>query len=102
MGLDNEELVRQVASEGLRPEIRRDVALQKPTTMAELTSAAAIAERNARITVAATQCPADAGATHLADMHRMMAAIQSAVTERPTSMTTAARDPADATAVQLA
>ena len=102
MGLDNEELVRQVATEGLRPEIQRDVSVQKPATMTELAAAAAIAERNAQLTVAHTQCPANAGATQLVDMQRMMAAIQSTVTGRPTPTTAAVRDSTDDTAVQLA
>ena len=48
MKLDNEPLMRQGIIQGLRPEIKRDVMVQKPSTLEALAEAAAIGEANAR------------------------------------------------------
>ena len=96
IGIDHDELVRQVTMQGLRPELQRDVALQKPATMEELEDAATVAERNARIAAATPRGPADADATvaQLAELRQMMAAI----IERPatTAATAAAAHPTSA------
>ena len=46
MQLDNEPLMRQGVIQGLRPEIRGDVRVLRPTNLEELAEAAAIGEAN--------------------------------------------------------
>jgi len=48
MRLDNEPLMRQGIIQGLRPEIKRDVLVQRPTTLEALVETAAIGKANAR------------------------------------------------------
>jgi len=68
MQLDNEPLMRQGIIQELRPEIRRNVKLLRPTTLEELAEAAAIGESNVKMTAARTR-PADAAVeTQLAEM----------------------------------
>ena len=79
MRLDNEPLMRQGIIQGLRPEIKRDVLIQRPETLEALAEAAAIGEANARA-ANSTASRTDAAVTaQLAEMHAMITAMQSAV-----------------------
>jgi len=103
MGLSNDALVCQVTLQGLRYEIQRDVALRNPTNMDELAAAAEIGENNALLAAAHARGPAGTDNGQLTEMCQMMAAMQSAITERPAPPTAlAAQKPIDNTAAQLA
>ena len=73
MWLGNEPLMRQGIMQGLRPEIKRDVLVQRPTTLKALAEATAIANARANPTT-------DAAVTaQLAEMRAMMATLQDVV-----------------------
>jgi len=80
MRLDNEPLMRQGIIQGLRPDIKRDVLVQRPTTLEALAEAAAVGEANARAVHAESRAANTAVASQLAEMRTMMAALQDAIT----------------------
>ena len=79
MRLDNEPLMRQGIIQGLRPEIKRDVLIQRPETLEALAEAAAISEANARAANSSASRTDAAVTAQLAEMHAMITAMQSAV-----------------------
>ena len=76
MQLDNEPLMRQGIIQGLRPEIRRDVRVLRPTNLEELAEAAAIGEANAKLMHTRTRAADAAVSAQLAEMREMMASMQ--------------------------
>ena len=76
MQLDNEPLMRQGIIQGLRPEIRRDVRVLRPTNLEELAEAAAIGEANAKLMYTRTRAADAAVSAQLAEMREMMASMQ--------------------------
>ena len=87
MKLDNEPLMRQGIIQGLRPEIKRDVMVQKPSSLEALAEAAAIGETNARSTTARAKTDDAAVTTQLAEMRAMMTVMQEmiATAQRPSA-----------------
>ena len=80
MKLDSEPLMRQGIIQGLRPEIQRDVKVQKPATFEALAEAAAIGEANAKSTAARHKTSDAAVSSQLAEMRAMMAVMQDMMT----------------------
>jgi len=83
MKLDSEPLMRQGIIQGLRPEIQRDVKLQKPTTLEALAEAAAIGEANAKAAAARNQTDDAAVSSQLAEMRAMMSIMQDMMAANP-------------------
>jgi len=88
MKLDNEPL-RQGIIQGLRPEIKRDVMVQKPSTLEALAEAAAIGESNARSTAARAKKDDAAVSSQLSEneIRAMMTVMQEmmATAQRPST-----------------
>jgi len=76
MKLDNKTLMRQGIIQGLRPEIKRDVMVQKPSTLEALAEATAIGEANARSTATRAKTDDAAVSTQLAEMRATMTVMQ--------------------------
>jgi len=76
MKLDNEPLMRQGIIQGLRPEIKRDVMVQKPSSLEALAEAATIGEANARSTATRAKTDDAAVSSQLAEMRAMMMVMQ--------------------------
>jgi len=72
MELNNESLLRVTIINGLLPEIRRDVTLQQPKSLDELTAAAAIGEANVRANAARAGYDDEAVAGQLTELRTMM------------------------------
>ena len=68
MKLDNRPLMRHAIVQGLRPDIRRDVLIMRPSTLEELGEAAANGESNARLAAAEWRTSDDAVSAQLAEM----------------------------------
>ena len=76
MRIDSQPFVLHGIIQGLRADVRRDVMLQKPTTLKALNEAAAIAD--ASVKAAAVQSRNDEAAisAQMAEMRAMMATMQ--------------------------
>jgi len=68
--------MRQGIIQRLRPEIKRDVMLQKPTSLEALAEAATIGEVNARTTGARTKADDSTTSAQLAEMRAMVVVMQ--------------------------
>jgi len=108
MQLDNEPLMRQGIIQGLRPEIRRDVRLLRPTTLEELAEAAAIGESNTRLSTTRPRTTGGNVDAQIAEMRSMIAALtdlvatQQAPATTPTSADPPTRQPTPATTTTAA
>ena len=95
VNLDNEPLMRHAIVQGLRPDIRRDVRVLRPSTLEELGEAAAIGESNARLATAGSRANDDAVSAQLAEMRTMVTALAEIVAQqqRPEPTTGGANAP---------
>jgi len=84
--LDNEPLMCHAIVQSLRPEIRLDVRVLRPSTLEDLAEAAAIGESNARLAATGPQQPTDTAiSAQLAEMRSMVAVLTEIVStqQRP-------------------
>ena len=82
VNLDNEPLMRHAIVQGLRPDIRRDVRVLRPSTLEELGEAAAIGESNARLAAAGSRASDDAVSAQLSEMRAMVTALADIVAQQ--------------------
>ena len=99
--LDNEPLMRHAIIQRLRPDIRRDVRVLRPSTLEELAEAAAIGESNARLMTTEPRSTDAAVSAQLAEMRSMVAALTEIVTtqQRPGTSAGIVDAPAQRTAL---
>ena len=76
MRIDSQPFVLQGIIQGLRADVRRDVMLQKPTTLEALNEAAAIADASAKAATAQSKNDGAAINAQMAEMRAMMATMQ--------------------------
>jgi len=93
MRIDSQPFVLQGIIQGLRADIKRDVMLQRPTTLEALVEAAAIGEASAKANASQTRMDEIAVTTQLTEMRAMMAAMQAMIA-------TQQRPPAKASAIE--
>lgn len=74
--LGNDPLMRQGIIQGLLPDIQRDVTLQRPASMEALAEAAAIGERNAKLTARTDAKPPKDSEYYEARINRLEATIE--------------------------
>ena len=76
MRIDSQPFVLHGIIQGLRADVRRDVMLQKPTTLEALNEAAAIADASAKAAAVQSRSDEAAISAQMAEMRAMMATMQ--------------------------
>ena len=95
MRIDSQPFTLQGIIQGLRVDVKRDVMLQRPTTLEALVEAAAIGEANAKATATQSRAEEVAVAAQLKEMRAMMATMQAMMVnqQRPPAGTSAVDTP---------
>ena len=87
LGMDDGRVTADVITHGLRPEIKKDVIMQRPSTIEDLLDVAETSEASNKAAAMATTAPDAELRAELADLRAAMSATASAMTERPPATT---------------